>query len=104
MHEDDFAGWCVIDSIGGGDTVVKHDYLTGTSANDYHPDLGVHLFLNYCASFLHGLYTKDTVVQCYDSHQESSLKDTSSTVIAHHHEFYVKYEEPFGDYKAQLGN
>ena len=59
-HDDDFVGWCVIDSISGGKTVVEHEYLTGTMLNAYHPKLGVHLFLNYCASFLCGEYTKTT--------------------------------------------
>ena len=55
VHEDNFIGWCVINSLGGGDTVVKHEYyLTVTSANDYHPKLGFCLFLNYCASFFKG--------------------------------------------------
>ena len=44
MHEDNFVGWCVINSLGGGDTVVKHEYLTGTLANDYHSKLGFNLF------------------------------------------------------------
>jgi hypothetical protein len=77
VHEDDFAGWCVIDSLGGGRTHLQHEYLTGTSSNQYHPELGVHLFLNYCASFVHGLYTSDTVIVSSDSHQASSLKDVS---------------------------
>ena len=54
VHENDFIGWCVIDSLGGRDTVMKHEYLTGTSVNDYDPKLGVHFFLNYCASFFKG--------------------------------------------------
>ena len=57
-HEDDFVGWCVIDSLSGGKTVVKHEYLMETTLNCYHPKLGVHLFLNYSASFLFGEYTK----------------------------------------------
>ena len=77
VHEDDFVGWCVIDSLGGGDTVLKHEYLTGTMLNDYHLELGVHLFLNYCAIFLHGLYTKDTYVKCREDCTEYSLNDAS---------------------------
>ena len=54
MHDDNFASWCVIDSLSGGTTAVPHEYLTGTSLNDSRPELGVRLFLNYCASFFKG--------------------------------------------------
>ena len=64
MRDNNFAGWCVIDSLGGGTTVVPHEYLTGTSLNGSLPELGVHLFLNYCASFLNGEYSKTMYSDC----------------------------------------
>ena len=77
VHDDDFVGWCVIDSLGGGETVVEHDYLTGTMLNHYHPELGVHLFLNYCASFLNGEYSKTTYSDC----SKFTITDESVTEI-----------------------
>ena len=94
VHDDDFVGWCVIDSLGGGQTVVNHEYLTGTTLNHFHPQLGVHLFLNYCASFFKGRYTNTMYLHS---------REVMGPGIQICHEFYVKYKEPFGDYKAKLG-
>ena len=55
VHEDNFVGWCVINSLGGGDTVVEHEDLTGTLANDCHPKLGFCLFL-LCQFFQRMIY------------------------------------------------
>ena len=101
-HDDDFAGWCVIDSLGGGSTAVPHEYLTGTSWNHFHPELGVCLFLNYCTSFLKGEYSKTTYfakpkVKYFDESGKEEKEWPSRP------EFYVQYKEPFGDYKENNG-
>ena len=91
-HDDNFAGWCVINSLCGGPTAVPHEYLTGTLVNPSHPELGVHLFLNYCTSFLKGEYSKTTYSDC----SKFTITHESGTEIKRCPKFHVRYNEPFG--------
>ena len=99
VHEDNYIGCCVIDSLGGGSTQMKHEYLTETSDSKYDPKFGIHLFLNYCASLLKGRSNWQTLF----SYKQPFEKEVGGIESFPCSDFLVSYKEPSGDYKDVRG-
>jgi hypothetical protein len=79
--EEEFCGWCVLNSTERHDESEQHG-LQGTRHTRNNPSYGVQLFLNVCASYL-----KDKKENKGDEMQQ--------------HKFH--YDEPFGSYTEVLG-
>ena len=81
LGDDNFAGWCVLNSTQRPDEKEHHGFQ-GTSHTRNNPNYGVRLFLNICASYL-----KARKENKGDGRQQDNFQ----------------YEEPFGAFQEVLG-
>jgi hypothetical protein len=83
LDDEDFVGWCILDSVYHSGSKLDHQGLHGTMGNRYKAKYGVRLFLNVCASYLKGRAMRN----------EGLITE----------EDCFQYDEPFGPYTEYRG-
>jgi hypothetical protein len=83
LDDEDFVGWCILDSVYHNGSKLDHQGLHRTVGNRYKAKYGVRLFLNVCASYLKGRAMRN----------EGLITE----------EDCFQYDEPFGPYTEYRG-